>query len=114
MKTARVPIRVVFYKEAPYWIAHCLEFDLLGSGETKRDALAMLAEAIEIQVRATIESGNIENLIRPADAKYFLMYAQGADVADGRLERAIQKIDPFEIEPNPYREFTGSQSELAL
>ncbi len=114
MKTARVPIRIVFYKEDGYWIAHCLEFSLLGHGRTKRAALSMLAKAIDIQVRSTIETGNIANLFRPAEPKYFWMYAKGANIAAGSLELSVKKFDHLELAPSEYREFTDSEAELAI
>ena len=39
-KALRVPVRVVFYREDGEWVAHCLEFDLIGDGTTKQEALA--------------------------------------------------------------------------
>lgn len=114
MKTARVPIRIVFYKEDGFWIAHCLEFSLLGHGKTKRSALSLLAKAIDIQVRATLDSGNIANLFRAADPKYFWMYAKGSNVAAGSLSLPLTKFDCLKLAPSEYREFTDSEAELAL
>ncbi len=114
MKTARIPIRIVFYKEGPAWVAHSLEFSLIGSGRTKRSALSMLSEAIDIQVRATLKSGNIANLIRPAEPKFFLMYAKGENIAAGALELSVSKFDHFEFGPSECREYTASEAELAF
>ena len=114
MKTARIPVRIVFYREGGFWIAHCLEFDLVGNGKSKRKALDMLAEAIDIQVEATLKTGNAANLFRQADPKYHLMYAKGKDVAGGSLELAVRKFDHFELEPDEYREFTDPEADLVL
>ena len=46
----RVPLHVVFYREGEAWIAHCLEFDLAGDGDTKEEALDSLSEAVTLQV----------------------------------------------------------------
>jgi|GEM_PF-6906855 len=53
----RIPLRVVFYYEGDAWGAQCLEFDLAGTGSSKDEALAMLADAIECQVQFSLESG---------------------------------------------------------
>lgn len=85
-KTFRVPLRVIFYKESGSWIAHCLEFDLIGDGESKGNALERLGEAIALQVEASVDHGNYANLFTPADGNFFEMYAAGRDVISGTLE----------------------------
>ena len=44
----RVPLRVVFYKEDGDWIAHCLEFDLLGDHFATRAELAGSDGVVEV------------------------------------------------------------------
>lgn len=85
-KTLRVPLHVVFYKEFGSWIAHCLEFDLIGDGESKEGALERLGETIALQVEASMEHGNNANLFTPADGKFFEMYAAGRDLIPRTLE----------------------------
>jgi len=43
--TLRVPLRVLFYKDDGDWIAHCLEFDLLGDGAASGEALGRLTRS---------------------------------------------------------------------
>ena len=85
MKPLRIQLRVVFYRESEAWIAHCLEFDLMGDGQSKESALEMLFEAIGLQIRETVESGNMANLFSPADGQVFRMFAAGKDIAKGVL-----------------------------
>lgn len=75
MQRLRVPIRIVFYQEEGAWIAHCLEFDLVGDGATRESALGRLSQAIQIQLEATLDYGNPANLFHPADGKFFQMFA---------------------------------------
>jgi hypothetical protein len=84
----RLDLRVVFCSEHHEWIAHCLEFDLLGSGVSKEVALASLNEAFFMQVQATEESRNIENLIVPAPAEFLQRFETGTDV--------VVRLLPFE------------------
>jgi len=114
--TLRVPLRIVFYREGGDWIAHCLEFDLMGDGPSKEEALKTLSEAIALQVEASIEFKNKANLFSPADGKYFAMFAAGSDVVDGVLEisfRAIQSISPM-IDKIEAREYGDAEAKLAL
>jgi hypothetical protein len=80
----RMPIRVVFYHDVSdptVWIAHCLEFDLMGHGATQKKSLKMLKDAIGIQVRNTIDSGNFRNLFTSAPAEFQMMFARGKKIA---------------------------------
>jgi hypothetical protein len=51
----RIPLPVVFYNEEDAWDAQCLKFDLAGTGSSKDQALAMLADAIECQAPCPVQ-----------------------------------------------------------
>lgn len=104
MKKLRVPLRVVFYKDEPNWIAHCLEFDLMGDGATQKEAAERLSNAIAMQLEATLDYKNLENLFKPADAKYFLMFAAGKDTAKAELRMQIDSVTIDEAETRQYIE----------
>lgn len=107
----RVPLRIVFYKEGDDWIAHCLEFNLLGDGSTQQEAIDQLCESIVLQIQATIEHKNPANLFTPADGKIFEMFAAGDNVATGELQfkkmPEPRRFDSYEIEDCQYREYVG-------
>src|SRR5271157_2796597 len=88
----RVPLRVVFYREGESWIAHCLEFDLVGDGPTQEQALDLLSDAIALQTQASIEYKNLANLFSPADGEFFRKYAEGVNVVDGVLEVSMNRL----------------------
>ena len=60
-----IPLHIVFYKEESRWIAHCLEFDLLGDGHTKEKAVHCLAEAIAIQFESSLEHNDPQYSLLP-------------------------------------------------
>ena len=91
MNGLRIPLRVVFYEEDGEWVAHCLEFDLVGVGENKEEAIKLLSEAIFVQLQATVKSKNLKNLFRPADSEYFQKFAAGADTVEANLEVVMKK-----------------------
>lgn len=106
-KTARMPIRVVFYRDddnKSVWIAHCLEFDLIGHGTDWNQAMSMLTEAVGIQIRNTLKSKNYKNLFTQAPAEYQMMFAKGKHVVNAELT-IVLKIDDFEIEEINAREY---------
>ncbi|MFM9961556.1 MAG: type II toxin-antitoxin system HicB family antitoxin [Planctomycetaceae bacterium] len=69
MNALRVPLRVVFYEEEGEWVAHCLEFDLVGCAATREAALLLLSEAIVTQLEATRQNQNLANLLTPASGE---------------------------------------------
>lgn len=70
-------VRVVLYREEEMWIAHCLEFDVIGSGETQSKAVSDLTTAMQIQIEQSIKHNNVRNLFRPADSGVYAMFAAG-------------------------------------
>jgi predicted RNase H-like HicB family nuclease len=107
----RVPLRVVFYREGESWIAHCLEFDLVGDGATKEDALDALSDAIGLQLQASLEHENLANLFAPADGELFRKYAAGIGIAKGDLTVNINRLRQSApiIEDVEVREYEESQ-----
>jgi predicted RNase H-like HicB family nuclease len=104
MPQMRIPLRVVFYKDDGAWVAHCLEFNLMGDGATQASALQRLDEAITQQVDATLESGNWSNLFNPAPGMFLKMFAAGKDVAHGELH---VNGDSLDISGMTTREYLG-------
>ena len=85
METLRIPLRVVFYEEDGDWVAHCLEFDLVGVAPDKQAAMKLLSEAVCIQIAESQKSQNLKSLFRPADSEVFHKFAAGKDIAKGEL-----------------------------
>jgi hypothetical protein len=112
-KQLRVPLRIVFYREDGHVIAHCLEFDLVGDGETNTSALARLANAMALQIQASVESGNPANLFSPADGKFFRMFAEGSDIAQGELQISAASQTQVVIEDIEYREYSSPAEDRA-
>jgi predicted RNase H-like HicB family nuclease len=110
MSSLRIPLRAVFYRESDRWVAHCLELNLMGDGETKSEALKNLADAISVQIEASAKYKNPDNLFCPADGKYFHMFAAGKKVVEGviSINQGGVKIEGIET-----REFAGSDRAIA-
>ena len=60
-ETYRIRRSVIFYREDDKWIAHCLELDLIGHGDTKAAAVKLLNQAIYTQIHAVIKYKNFDN-----------------------------------------------------
>lgn len=104
MKTLRISLRVVFYKDGANWVAHCLEFDLVGDGKTTKAALKSLAKAIFIQAEDSLKHQNPANLFSPADSKIFQMFAAGKNIAAGELKIKTESIEIEDVQSREYSE----------
>ena len=69
MKTLMV--HAVLYREDTYFLAHCLEFDLVAQGDTPDEAYRNLLDAIDLQTEFVLENGDLTNLVRPAPIEYW-------------------------------------------
>jgi hypothetical protein len=108
MQTHRVPLRVIFYRDEDEWVAHCLEFDLVGSGETRQAALDCLNAAILTQLEFSVAQNNPLNLFSPAGGEYLEMFAAGKDIAEGvlRIDFDSRRCGPIVIEKTDFREYS--------
>lgn len=106
MKHLRIPLRVVLYRDGERWLAHCLEFDLLGDGDSTSEAIERLTEAVDCQVQASLRSKNWRNLFKPADGRFFEMFAAGTSVAESGLHL---QFDSITIDSAETREYTDSE-----
>lgn len=105
MKSFRIPLRVVFYREDDRWVAHCLEFDLCGDGESQSKALLSLSDAIGIQLQESIEHKNLRNLLSPAPSDIQEKFFAGHHTAEGDLKLQIKSVDHVELGEPEYREY---------
>ena len=112
MTALRMPLRAVFYREDGFWMARCLEFDLVGHGKTRQQALECMAQAIHAQIAASVKHRNPANLFSPADGCYFRMFAAGKDIALGRVE--IQPVENVTIEDMSTREYEDADIEACV
>jgi hypothetical protein len=107
MKSFRIPLKAVLYKEDDVWLAHCLEFDLIGDGASPAAAVKSLNKAIGAQIKASVKHKCLQNLFVSADPKFWEMFATGKNIATGEL--IFQKAtSPVTIEAMETREYLGS------
>ena len=66
-------VHVIIYQEEDYYVAHCLEFDLVAQGNSREESFQNLLDAVELQTQYALETGNPENLIQPAPPEFWRM-----------------------------------------
>ncbi len=64
-------VHLLLYPEETWYVAHCLEFDLVAQGKTPLDAFKNLLDAIDVQAAYAQEAGDWGQLFVPAPAEYW-------------------------------------------
>jgi hypothetical protein len=111
MKAFSIPLKAVLYKEGDIWLAHCLEFDLIGDGARPEKALGNLNKAISAQIKACIKHKCLKNLFVSADPKFWEMFATGKSIANRELKLQPIKKPPVTIEEIETREYSESEAD---
>jgi predicted RNase H-like HicB family nuclease len=89
-------VHVILYREDDYYIAHCLEFDLIAQGDDPGEAFKNLLDAIDLQAVYALESGDPGILFNPAPVEYWRMLsaAQGYTPPNGwSLPKIVSRVD---------------------
>ena len=75
----RVALRAVAYPHGTWWIAHCLELDLVTEGRDLDSAFQDLMDVSATQIETAIEAGNLESVFRPAPPEIWAMFSRAVD-----------------------------------
>ena len=67
---------VLGYREDEMWVAHCLEMDILGFGESRDEALNELSELMEMKISFALQSECLESLYSPAPPEYWQRFGE--------------------------------------
>ena len=68
-KTISMVFNILAKKEGEIWIAHCLELDIVATGQSLENVKAEIKDLILAQVDYAFSNDNLENLYRPAPAE---------------------------------------------
>lgn len=70
-----IPLRILVYPEELkgklLYCAHCLDFDIVESGETQEESMSNLEDVIDAYIRYALENDCFDHLHRPAPQKYW-------------------------------------------
>ena len=91
----RVPLRAVVYPHGQWWIAHCLELDLVAEGRTPAAALNDLVDLSVIQVDSAIRAGDLESVFTAAPPEIWAMFARGLDLPSKK--KPARPVERFEV-----------------
>jgi hypothetical protein len=93
----RFELRAVVYQQREWWIAHCLELDLVAEGRDLQSALRDLMDISSTQLQTALEAGDIESAFRPAPPEVWAMFARAADLQPrGKPRRPVSRFEARE------------------
>jgi hypothetical protein len=92
-----IPLRAVAYQHGEWWIAHCLELDIVAEGRDPAHALQDLMDMSASQIDAAIERGDLESVFRAAPPELWAMFSRAQDTT-------LKKKPPLPVERFEARE----------
>lgn len=69
-------LRGMVYREGQWWIAHCLEMDVVAEGDSAIEAICSVVELCGIKIDEAMKDGNLRSIYRPAPPKIWELYAR--------------------------------------
>tara|TARA_Y100000031_G_C8197685_1_gene374549 strand:+ start:749 stop:970 length:222 start_codon:yes stop_codon:yes gene_type:complete len=72
---SKVDLKVAVWKERDYYVSQCLDVEVSSFGKTKKEALAMLEEALGLYFEDSPVPKKSERVKRPAIASVTLQHA---------------------------------------
>lgn len=93
----RLDFRVLLYPEDDFWIAHCLETDLVAEGRNVTEAIDNLIDISNVQIRAALDEGDLASLFSPAPADIWRMYAVASEGPTRRPREAVKQVHQLSV-----------------
>jgi hypothetical protein len=95
----RLDLRILVYPEDSFWIAHCLETDLVAEGSSPKEAIEGLIDISNTQIEALLAEGDLNSLFSPAPPEIWRMFATADDNerASRRPSRAVKPINRISV-----------------
>lgn len=95
MKAIRIDLRGVAYRDNKWWIAHCLEMDVVVEGATPQEAIKDLIGLCDLKIEDAIKEGDLQSIFRPAPPEIWELYAKATRKPLRR--RLPRRVSRFEV-----------------
>jgi predicted RNase H-like HicB family nuclease len=94
MPNVRLILRALIYRDDDWWVAHCLETDVVAEGGTPTQAFANLQSLTALQIETALESGDLQSIFRQAPPEILSAFATGVDQPIRRRPpKAVERFD---------------------
>ncbi len=75
-ETGSVTVRVVMFKDGEDWVAHCLDMDLVATGNSLPGVKKEIEKLMISQIGFALKNDNLPAIFRPAPPEIFAMLAK--------------------------------------
>ena len=97
----RVSLRAVVYPEDGWWLAHCLETDIVAEAKSPQLAVRELGDLCSLQVRVALEEGDLASAFRSAPAEVIKMFFLAREMPENPRQRGpIDRLEAREYVPS--------------
>jgi len=77
----------VVYPEDGFWLAHCLQLDSVGQGDTPESAAQEMIDLTLFHVREALRDNDVKSIFRPAPPEIWYMFYRGRPMKSPRPTR---------------------------
>jgi predicted RNase H-like HicB family nuclease len=100
MASVRLILRALIYQDDDYWVAHCLETDVVAEGETPIKAFDNLQSLTALQIETALEEGDLQSIFHQAPPDILKAFAVGYDrEVRRRPPTAVERFDVRTLQP---------------
>ena len=96
----QIDLRILVYREDAYWLAHCLELDIVAEGESPQSATKDLIDLCSLQIKTALAESDSVSIFRPAPAEFWKLFFTAKKKKPSKISRnsPIAQIDERELE----------------
>jgi hypothetical protein len=99
---AEIRLDILIKKEEDYYLAHCLQFDIVTTSDTLDDVKKDIINLCRAHIEYSYEYDNLEYLFSPAPKEVWAEYLamsrkEGCDVENTRLDDSFH-VNPFSVQ----------------
>ncbi len=70
--SAKLPgLKLLLFKDGEEYVAHILDFDLVGTGATREEALKEVSDSATAQIAYALEHNRVKELLHPAPSEFY-------------------------------------------
>jgi hypothetical protein len=90
-------LKAVLYRKDEFWLAHCLELDIVAQAREPNPALASLVSLCDLQVRGAMRvRDKVRHVLTPAPREFWALWF------DGKPFRTLQETQLRELIRHPH------------
>ncbi len=100
MPGIRLTLRALIYRDDDWWVAHCLDTDVVAEGKTPVQAFENLQSLTDTQIETALREGDLQSIFRPAPPDIHSAFAIGYDRhIRRRPPKSVERFDVRTLQP---------------